>query len=67
MKDVVKQLKKIHDEAQKVVLTTGHALHILNGGKKSSGRVLSQEARERIADAQRKRWAKVHRMQKKRA
>jgi len=35
------------------------ALGRSNGGGSGTKRVLSKEARQRIADAQRKRWAKV--------
>lgn len=35
------------------------AANALEGGRKQPGRVLSKEARERIAEAQRQRWAKA--------
>jgi hypothetical protein len=62
---VVQQLRKERDQAARVVERVDAALAALNGGSygKRTGhrRQLSVAARERIAAAQRARWAKVRR------
>ena len=60
---VVSSLQNEYTRLQKEVGRVGKALDALGvaGGKKLRGttRTLSKEARKRIADAQRLRWAKV--------
>jgi hypothetical protein len=60
---VVQQLKKERDLAARVVERLDAALAALNGGsygkRTRNRRHLSAAARERIAAAQRARWAKV--------
>ena len=59
---VVRQLRKERDRAAKEVERLNAALAALNGnpyGKRTGGVTLSAAARERIAAAQRARWAKV--------
>jgi hypothetical protein len=60
---VVQQLRKERDQAARVVERLDAALAALNsasyGRKTGTGRRLSAAARERIAAAQRARWAKV--------
>src|ERR1700730_17691213 len=62
---VVQQLRKERDQAARVVERLDAALTALNGGmygkRKGNRRHLSAAARERIAAAQRARWAKVRR------
>ena len=58
---VVSSLQSEYSRLQKEVDRVGKALAALgsaNGGR-SGKRILSKEARERIAEAQRQRWAKV--------
>jgi len=62
MNKVVASLQQEYSRLQKEMDRVGKALNALghNGGKfKRTGRTLSKEARKRIADAQRLRWAKV--------
>ena len=59
---VVTSLRYEYARLQKEMDRVGKALHALgqqNGNKLRTPRVLSKEARKRIADAQRLRWAKV--------
>jgi hypothetical protein len=60
---VVASLQKEYSRLEKEMGSVGKALDALGkaGGKKLNRvkRTLSKEARERIADAQRLRWAKV--------
>jgi hypothetical protein len=60
---VVTSLRNEYSRLQKEMERVGKALNALGqaGGNKLKGtkRVLSKEARQRIADAQRRRWAKV--------
>ena len=58
---VVSSPQSEYSRLQKEVDRVGKALAALgsaNGGRRSK-RILSKEARERIAEAQRQRWAKV--------
>lgn len=58
---VVTSLQSEYSRLQKEIERVGKALNALghaNGARKGK-RVLSKEARERIAEAQRRRWAKV--------
>lgn len=61
MAAVIQQLQKERDRAATEVVQLDAALAALNGatGRRSGTRTLSPEARERIAAAQRARWAKV--------
>lgn len=63
MNNVVSSLQKEYARLEKEMGKIGKALDALGhaGGKrlKSTGRTLSKEARQRIADAQKLRWAKV--------
>ena len=56
LRDEHSRLEKEMERVRKALNALGHA-----GGNKFKGvkRVLSKEARERIAEAQRRRWAKV--------
>jgi hypothetical protein len=60
---VVSSLQDEYSRLQKEMANVGKALNALGhaGGKKlkMTGRTLSKEARDRIAAAQRLRWAKV--------
>jgi hypothetical protein len=60
---VVTSLRDEYSRLEKEMEQVGKALHALgqaNGTKlRKVGRTLSKEARKRIADAQRLRWAKV--------
>ncbi len=60
---VVSSLRYEYSRLEKEIGRVGKALDALGvaGGKslKRTGRTLSKEARKRIADAQRLRWAKV--------
>jgi hypothetical protein len=60
---VVSSLRNEYSRLEKEMGRVGKALDALGvaGGKKlkRTGRTLSKEARKRIADAQRLRWAKV--------
>jgi hypothetical protein len=59
---VVTSLRAEYARLEKEMDRVGKALHALgslNGHKPGIKRVLSKEARERIAEAQRQRWAKV--------
>ena len=58
---VVSSLQGEYSRLQKEMDRVGKALAALgsaNGGRRAK-RILSKEARERIAEAQRQRWAKV--------
>ena|ERR1700739_650524 len=59
---VVRQLIQERDRAAKEVQRLDSAIVALGGtyGKRTVKRNLSAEAREKIAAAQRERWAKVH-------
>jgi len=60
MAAVIQQLKNERDRAAKTVARLDAALAALNAGGRSGGsRTLSADARERIAAAQRARWARV--------
>lgn len=61
MNNVVASLQKEHSRLQAELGRVGRALDALgrSGGKHRTIRVLSKEARERIAEAQRLRWAKA--------
>ncbi len=65
---VVTSLRSEYSRLQKEMERVGKALSALgnlNGAKLKRGkRVLSKEARERIAEAQRQRWAKVRKQAK---
>jgi hypothetical protein len=59
---VVISLQQEYSRLEKELARVGKALDALGhaGGKKlRTGRTLSKEARERIAEAQRQRWARV--------
>lgn len=58
---VVTSLRGEYSRLQKELDRVGKALNALGhaGGNMGTKRVLSKEARQRIADAQRRRWAKV--------
>ena len=58
-------VNEIDDQIQRLT-TARNALMGINGGDGAprKQRVMSADARERIAGAQRKRWAKVRRMKK---
>ena len=63
MNKVVASLQKEYSRLEKEMGRVGKALNALghSGGKKfkMSGRTLSKDARRRIAEAQKLRWAKV--------
>jgi len=63
MNDVVASLRKEYSRLQKELEQVGKALDALGqtGGNKlkRTGRTLSKEARRRIAEAQKLRWARV--------
>ena len=63
MNKVVASLRKEHSRLERELGSVRRALDALGhagGGKlKGTGRTLSADARKRIADAQRLRWAKV--------
>lgn len=65
---VVSSLRSEYSRLQQEMERVGKALTALgnlNGSKLKRGkRVLSKEARERIAEAQRQRWAKVRKLAK---
>ena len=65
---VVSSLRAEYSRLEKEMDRVGKALSALgnlNGSKLRRGkRVLSKEARERIAEAQRQRWAKVRKLAK---
>ena len=59
---VVTSLQSEYSRLQKEIERVGKALSALghaNGSRFRSKRILSKDARERIAEAQRQRWAKV--------
>ncbi len=63
---VVASLQSEYSRLQKEMQRVGKALDALgraNGNRKGK-RILSKEARERIAEAQRQRWAKVRKQAK---
>jgi hypothetical protein len=63
MHKVVASLRHEYSRLEKEMGRVGKALNALSqngsGGIKRTGRTLSKEARNRIAEAQRLRWAKV--------
>jgi hypothetical protein len=63
MNNVVTSLQKEYSRLQGELGRVGKALSALGYGNgrrpKSTGRTLSKEARQRIAEAQRQRWARV--------
>jgi predicted metallo-beta-lactamase superfamily hydrolase len=64
---VVSSLQSEYSRLQKELDSVGKALSALghaNGSRFRGKRVLSKEARERIAEAQRQRWAKVRKQAK---
>ncbi len=65
---VVTSLRSEYSRLQKEMERVGKALdalgHVSSAGFRTGRRVLSKEARERIAEAQRQRWAKVRRQAK---
>lgn len=64
---VVTSLRGEYSRLQKELDRVGKALDALghvNGSGRRVKRVLSKEARERIAEAQRQRWAKVRKQAK---
>jgi hypothetical protein len=65
---VVSSLRNEYSRLEKEMGRVGKALNALGhaGGNtvKKTGRILSKEARKRIADAQRLRWAKVRKQAK---
>jgi len=64
---VVTSLQSEYSRLQKELDRVGKALNALghvSGSKFRGKRVLSKEARERIAEAQRQRWAKVRKQAK---
>jgi hypothetical protein len=66
MHNVVTSLRAEYNRLQKDLERVGKALHALgnaNGSHNGVKRILSKEARERIAEAQRQRWAKVRKQQ----
>ena len=68
MNNVVTSLRAEYARLQKEVERVGKALQALgsgNGSKTGVKRILSKEARERIAEAQRQRWAKVRKQNAK--
>ena len=60
---VVSSLQSEYSRLQKEMERVGKALSALGSanGARRGKRILSKEARERIAEAQRQRWAKVRR------
>ena len=62
---VVSSLRSEYSRLQKEMERVGKALNALGhaNGKRGT-RILSKEARERIAEAQRQRWAKVRKQAK---
>jgi hypothetical protein len=68
MNQVVVSLQKEYSRLEKEMGRVGKALDALGhpGGKRrGTGRTLSKDARKRIADAQRLRWAKVRKQSAK--
>ena len=64
---VVTSLQSEYSRLQKELDRVGKALNALghaNGSRFRGKRILSKEARERIAEAQRQRWAKVRKQAK---
>ena len=64
---VVTSLQSEYSRLQKELDRVGKALNALghaNGSRLRGKRILSKEARERIAEAQRQRWAKVRKQAK---
>lgn len=64
---VVTSLQSEYSRLQKDLERVGKALSALghtNGSKFRTKRILSRDARERIAEAQRQRWAKVRKQAK---
>lgn len=60
MNKVVASLQQEYSRLQKELDRVGRALDALgHSGGKRTGRTLSKEARQRIAEAQRLRWAKA--------
>lgn len=70
MNEVVTSLQKEYSRLQAELGRVGKALDALGhgrGARHRTGRTLSKEARERIAEAQRQRWAKVRKASAKAA
>ena len=65
---VVTSLRSEYSRLQTELERVGKALnalgHVNSGGYRRGKRILSKEARERIAEAQRQRWAKVRKQAK---
>jgi len=64
---VVASLQTEYSRLQKEMERVGKAIEVLgraNGSRRGGKRILSKEARERIAEAQRQRWAKVRKQAK---
>lgn len=65
---VVTSLRSEYSRLQKEMERVGKALdalgHANGSGNRRGKRILSKEARERIAEAQRQRWAKVRKQAK---
>jgi hypothetical protein len=65
MKQVIQQLKAIRRNAQMEMISASRALMALGANPNGDAtRKLSKAAREKIAAAQRRRWAKVRREKK---
>lgn len=60
LRDEYSRLQKEMDRVRKALDALGHA----GGNRLRTKRILSKEARERIAEAQRQRWAKVRKQAK---
>jgi hypothetical protein len=67
LSEVVTSLQGEYSRLQRELERVGKALDALghaNGSKFRTKRILSKDARERIAEAQRQRWAKVRKQAK---
>jgi hypothetical protein len=62
---VVNTLRKEREEAQQTLTRLDTAITALSGNHAPKRRVMSVAARQRIADAQRSRWAKWKKQQKR--
>lgn len=66
--DVVRDLRRQRDDLQSQIDRLDNAIRVLGGrgrGRRGGSRILSAAARNRIAAAQRKRWAKWKSAQKR--